>query len=100
MVKTINLKKTTKSELIELIRKLKQRKDDQYFLQENGKPRAVLISKAEYERYREQDRLKGANELRQFLDQVHSQMPHGYSEEEVERDVLKAIHEVRKPRRA
>lgn len=100
MIKTINLKKTTKGELIEIIRKLKRRKDDQYFLQENGKPLAVLISKAAYERYREQDRSRGAESLRRFLDEVHPKMSHDYSEEEVERDVLEAIHEVRMQRRA
>jgi len=100
MVKTINLKKTTKSDLIELIRKLKKQRDAQYFLQENGKPLAVLISRREYERYREQDRLRGANDLRQFLDEAHSQMKHNYSEEEIEKDVLEAIHEVRKNGRA
>lgn len=100
MVKTINLKKTTKSDLIELIRKLKKQKDAQYFLQENGKPLAVLISKTEYERYREQDRLRGANDLKGFLDAAHSQMKHNYPDEEIANDILEAVHEVRKNGRA
>ncbi len=95
MVKTINLKKTTKSELVELIHKLKRRKDDQYLLQENGKPLAVLISQAEYERYREEQRLKGVERLQKLMSEIHPQIPQDISEEEVEREVVEAIHEMR-----
>jgi PHD/YefM family antitoxin component YafN of YafNO toxin-antitoxin module len=95
MVKTINLKKTTKSELIELIRKLKRRKDDQYFLQENGKAMAVLISQAEYEKYREEQRLKAVERLQKLMSEVHVQIPQDMSEDEVEREVNEAIHEMR-----
>jgi PHD/YefM family antitoxin component YafN of YafNO toxin-antitoxin module len=95
MVKTINLKKTTKSELIELIRKLKRRKDDQYFLQENGKAMAVLISQAEYEKYREEQRLKAVERLQKLMSEVHAQIPQDMSEDEVEREVNEAIHEMR-----
>jgi PHD/YefM family antitoxin component YafN of YafNO toxin-antitoxin module len=95
MVKTINLKKTTKSELIELIRKLKRRKDDQYFLQENGKAMAVLISQAEYEKYREEQRLKAVERLQKLMSEVHAKIPQDMSEDEVEREVNEAIHEMR-----
>jgi len=95
MVKTINLKKTTKSELIELIRKLKRRKDDQYFLQENGKPMAVLISQVEYEKYREEQRLKAVERLQKLMSEVHAQIPQDISEDEVEKDIIEAIHEMR-----
>ncbi len=95
MVKTINLKKTTKSELIELIRKLKRRKDDQYFLQENGKPMAVLISQVEYEKYREEQRLKAVGRLQKVMSEVHTQIPHDMSEDEVDREIVEAIHEMR-----
>jgi len=96
MEKTIDLGRATKQELLELIRKLRRRREDHYILQENGKPLAVVISRAAYERYREEQRQKAAEELRQFLQEMQSKMDHGYSEEEVERDVLEAIHEVRK----
>jgi len=95
MVKTINLKKTSKSELIELIRKLKRRKDDQYFLQENGKPMAVLISQTEYEKYREEQRLKAVERLQKLRSEVHAQIPQDISEDEVEKDIIEAIHEMR-----
>jgi PHD/YefM family antitoxin component YafN of YafNO toxin-antitoxin module len=95
MVKTINLKKTTKSELIELVRKLKRRKNDQYFLQENGKAMAVLISQAEYEKYREEQRLKAVERLQKLMLEVHAQIPQDIPEDEVEKDIIEAIHEMR-----
>jgi len=95
MVKTINLKKTTKSELIELIRKFKKQTDAQYFLQENGKPLAVLISQVEYERYREEQRLKAVARLQKVMSEIQADIPQDIPEEEVERDVNKAIHEMR-----
>ena len=99
MVKTIDVKKTTKGKLIELLRKLPRQKDHQYLLQENGKPLAVLISQVEYERYQQEQRLKAAEELRRLLEERQNKMNHSFSEEEVERDVLEAIHEVRRSQR-
>jgi len=95
MVQTINLKKTTKSELFELIRKLRKQKDAQYFLQENGKPLAVLISQAEYERYREEERLKAVTRLQKVMSEIQADIPQDVSEAEVEREVNDAIHEMR-----
>jgi len=95
MVKTINLKKTKKSDLIELIRKLKGQQDAQYFLQENGQPLAVLISQTEYERYREEQRLKAVARLQKVMSEIQADIPHDISEEEVEREVNEAIHEMR-----
>jgi PHD/YefM family antitoxin component YafN of YafNO toxin-antitoxin module len=95
MVKTIDLKRTKEVELIGLVRALQGQDNDHYVIQENGEPLAVLISQAEYERYREQDRLKAVEKLQKFLDDVHSKINHNFSEEEIERDVNEAIHEMR-----
>ena len=95
MYKTIDIKRTTKKELIELIRKLKRQKDDHYILQENGKPLAVVISGAEYEELIEERRKKAAEELRKFLAGIHAKVDMSGSDEEVEKEIIEAIHELR-----
>jgi len=95
MVKTIDVKKTTKNELIELMRKLARRKDEQYLLQVGGKPLAVLISRVEYERYQQEQRRKAVEELRKVMSEMHAKAPQDMSEEEVEREIIDAIHEMR-----
>jgi len=95
MVKTIDVNKTTKGKLIELLRKLPRQKDHQYLLQENGKPLAVLISQMEYEHYQQEQRLKAAEELKKVMARIHEHVPQDVSEEEVEKEVIEAIHEMR-----
>ena len=95
MVETIDVKKTTKGKLIELLRKLRRQKDRQYLLQENGKPLAVLISQVEYERYQQEQRQKAVEGLRKVMSEIHAKVPQDMTEEEVEKEIIDAIHEMR-----
>jgi PHD/YefM family antitoxin component YafN of YafNO toxin-antitoxin module len=96
MIKTIDIAKTTDKELAELIRQFARQNGDHYLLQEDGEPMAALISQEEFERYQKQRRLQAAEELRNFLKEQRAIMGHDHTEEEVERDVLQAIQEVRR----
>lgn len=95
MVKTIDVNKTTKGKLIELLRKLPRQKDHQYLLQENGKPLAVLISQVEYERYQHEQKQKAVEGLRKVMSEIHANVPQDMTEEEVEKEIIDAIHEMR-----
>jgi len=55
----------------------------------------VLISQAEYERYREEQRLKAVTRLQKVMSEIQADIPQDISEEEVEREVNEAIHEMR-----
>ena len=99
MIKTIEVTQTTDGQLVALIRALAKQNGEPCVLRENGEPLAVLISQEEFEHYREEQQQKAAAELRNFLEEQRTKIKHDYTEEEVEQDVLEAIHEIRAQRR-
>jgi hypothetical protein len=71
MEKTIDLKKTTKKEFFELLRKLR-RTNDHYVLKENGSFLAVVITQEEYEKYLQRRQGEAQVRIEKFLDKTHS----------------------------
>jgi hypothetical protein len=94
MEKTIDLKKTTKKELVGLIRTLRGT-NDHYTLRENGDILAVVIAREEYEKYLLQRQAEAQVGLEKVLAKIHSQIDQNISNEDLQKEIDDAIHEMR-----
>jgi len=94
MEKTIDLKKTTKKQLFELLRNLR-RTNDHYVLKENGSFLAVVIAREEYEKYLQRRQAEAQTGLEKFLNKIHSRIDQSIPDEDLEKEIDEAIHEMR-----
>lgn len=94
MEKTLDLKKTTKKQLFELLRNLRGT-NDHYVLKENGSFLGVVIAREEYEEYLRQRQVKAQAGFKEFLDKIHSRTDQDISDDELEKEICDAIHEMR-----
>lgn len=94
MEKIIDIKKTTKKELFDLLRTLHQT-SDHYIVKENGRFLAVVIPREEYEKYLQQQQARAQVELENFLAKVHSRIDQSISDEDLMKEIDDAIHEMR-----
>jgi len=94
MEKTIELKKTTKKELFDLLRAL-SRTNDNYILRENGNFLAAVIAREEYEKYLLRRQAEAQVGLEKVLTKIHSQIDQNISDEDLQKQIDEAIHEMR-----
>lgn len=97
MVKTVSLEVAQKA-LRRLLEEVKSDKD-QYVIQENDRPVAVLVSLMEYQAFLQMRSHPSKKEIAYqdliaLLEEVHARNAQ-FTEEEVERDVWEAIQAVR-----
>ena len=85
---------TTKQELLELFRELRC-SIDHFVLKENGSFLGVVLSQEEYESYRQWQKVEAWTEFKAFLDKIHSRIDQNISDEELEKEIDEAIHEMR-----
>ncbi len=94
MEKTIDLKKTQKKELFDLLRTLRQT-NDHYILRENGDFLAVVITREEYEKFLLRRQAEAQVGLEKVLAKIHSQIDQNISDEDLQKQLDEAIHEMR-----
>lgn len=94
MEKTIDLNKTTKKELFDLLRTLRQT-NDHFILRENGDFLAAVIAREEYEEYLRQRQVKAQAGFKEFMDKIHPGADQDISDDELEKEICDAIHEMR-----
>jgi hypothetical protein len=93
MEKTIDLKKTKKKELFDLLRTLRQT-NDHCLLRENGDFGAVVITREEYEKYLLRRQTEAQADLEKVLAKIHSQSDQNFSDEDLQKELDEAIHEM------
>lgn len=94
MEKVIDLKKTPKKKLVDLLQGLSQA-DDHYVLKDNGNFIGVVLSQENYEKYLVRWQEQGQRELEKILDSVHPRVDQSISDEELNKEIVDAIHEMR-----
>ena len=94
MEKVIDLKKTPKKKLVDLLQGLSQA-DDHYVLKDNGNFIGVVLSQENYEKYLVRWQEQGQRELEKILDSVHPRVDQSISDEELNQEIVDAIHEMR-----
>jgi FKBP-type peptidyl-prolyl cis-trans isomerase (trigger factor) len=94
MEKTLDLKKTTKKQLFELLRNLRGT-NDHYVLKENGSFLGVVIAREEYEEYLLRRQAEAQVGLEKVLAKIHSQSDQNISDEDLQKELDEAIHEMR-----
>ncbi len=94
MEKVIDLNKTPKKKLIDLLKELRGT-EDRYILTANGIPLAVVMSQDEYEKYLVQGQAEVQAGMEEFLAKVRPRMDHNLSEEELAKEINDVIHEMR-----
>jgi len=94
MEKTIDLKKTTKEELFDLFRMLPS-SNDHYILKENDNFLAAIIAQADYEKYLLHRQAEAQIGLEKFLEKIHPRVDPNISDEDLEAEIVDAIHEMR-----
>lgn len=94
MEKIIDLKKTPKKKLVELLQGLSQ-SDDHYVLKDNDEFLGAVLSRENYEKYLLRWQEQGQKELGKFLDTVHPRMDQNISDEELNKEIVDAVHEMR-----
>lgn len=94
MEKVIDLNKTPKKKLVDLLQGLSQA-DDHYVLKDNGNFIGVVLSQENYEKYLVRWQEQGQRELEKILDSVHPRVDQSISDEELNKEIVDAIHEMR-----
>ena len=94
MERTIDLNKTTKKELFDLLRTLRQTKDH-FILRENGDFVGAVIAREEYEKYLLRRQAEAQVGLEKVLAKIHSQSNQNLSDEDLQKEIDEAIHETR-----
>jgi len=94
MEKVIDLKKTPKKKLVDLLQGLSQA-DDHYVLKDNGNFLGVVLSQENYEKYLVRWQVQGQKELEKFLEKVHARTDQNISDDDLEQEIADAIHEMR-----
>ena len=94
MEKVIDLNKTPKKKLVDLLQGLSQA-DDHYVLKDNGNFIGVVLSQENYEQYLVRWQEQGQRELEKILDSVHPRVDQSISDKELNKEIVDAIHEMR-----
>lgn len=85
---------TTKEELFSLMRSFRRAKDN-YILKENGNFLAAVIAREEYEKYLSKRQAEAQVGLEKVLAKIHSQVEQNISDEDLQKEIDEAIHEMR-----
>lgn len=94
MEQIIDVKKTPKKKLLDLLQELPNT-DNHFVLKDNGHFLGVVLSHENFEKYVMGRQAEAQKDLQSFLDAVPTRGAPNMSDEELNKEIVDAIHEMR-----